>query len=319
MRKSDTGVAVVNYSKKKPQKFEVLKSQLQLQSMVWPALIFVFIFSYIPMGGNIIAFKNYNVMRGFLDSPWAGLKYFKEFFVDPNFMNVLKNTLGINILGFIIGFPAPIIFALFLNELNLPKFKKFVQTVSYLPYFVSWAVFGGLIVTVLSPTSGVLNALLIKISVISESINFLGEADNFWIIMVIANLIKGIGWGSIIYIAAISGVDQEIYESATIDGAGRFQKMWNITLPGIATTVSIMMIFSISGILNTGYEQLIVLQNPLNLVRSETIDTYVYKVGIQQMRYSYATAVGFVKALVAVILLLGANYSSKKITENSLF
>lgn len=296
-----------------------LKAQFELQSMVWPALIFLFIFSYIPMYGILIAFKEYNMFLGITESPWAGLTHFKEFFLDPNFMSVLRNTLAINGLNLLIGFPAPIIFALMLNEITNSKFKRFVQTVSYLPHFVSWVVFGGLILTILSPTNGILNFLLVQLGILSEPVNFIGEADNFWMILVTGEVIKGLGWGAIIYIAAISGVDQDMYEAATIDGAGRVQKMWYVTLPSIMGTVVIMLIFAISAILNTGFEQILVLQNPLNLETSETIDTYVYKTGLQQMRYSYSTAVGVAKSVVAVTLLLLANYVSKKITDRGLF
>nr|WP_246320556.1 ABC transporter permease subunit [Paenibacillus qinlingensis] len=224
-----------------------------------------------------------------------------------------------NILVLIFGFPAPIVFALFLNELTTSKFKRFVQTVSYLPHFVSWVIFGGLIMTVLSPSNGILNLLLQKLHIINEPLNFMGKPDLFWFIMVGAEMLKGIGWGAIIYIAAIAGVDPELYEAAKIDGAGRFQRMWYITVPSIMGTIVIMLIFAVSSILNTGIEQMLVMQNPLNLNVSETIDTYVYKVGLQQMRYSYSTAVGLAKSLVALILLIGANQVTRKISGNSLF
>ncbi|MFC5465906.1 ABC transporter permease [Lederbergia graminis] len=287
--------------------------------MVWPALLFLAIFAYIPMYGVIIAFKEYDLFLGITDSPWVGLAHFREFFVDPNFTNVLKNTLAINTLLLFFGFPAPIIFALLLNEIMNKRFKAFVQTISYLPHFVSWVIFGGFIMNVLSPTNGVINILLMKMGIVEQAINFMGEAQYFWFILVIGEMLKGLGWGAIIYIAAISGVDPQLYEAATMDGAGRFQKMWYITLPSILGTVVIMFIFAVSAILSTGFEQILVLQNPLNLETSETLDTYVYKTGLQQMRYSYSTAVGLAKSVVALILLIVANYLSKKITDNSLF
>ncbi|NOU69395.1 ABC transporter permease subunit [Paenibacillus sp. LMG 31461] len=287
--------------------------------MVWPGVLFLLIFSYIPMYGILIAFKDYDLFLGVSGSPWVGLEHFKEFFIDANFMNVLRNTLAMNILVLIFGFPAPIVFALFLNELTTARFKRFVQTISYLPHFVSWVIFGGLIMTVLSPSNGILNLLLQKLHIINEPLNFMGKPELFWFIMVGAEMLKGIGWGAIIYIAAIAGVDQELYEAAKIDGAGRFQRMWYITVPSIMGTIVIMLIFAVSSILNTGIEQMLVMQNPLNLDVSETIDTYVYKVGLQQMRYSYSTAVGLAKSLVALILLIGANQVTRKISGNSLF
>lgn len=295
------------------------KQQIQLQTMILPAVIFIIIFAYVPMYGLIIAFKDYKVLKGFFGSEWVGIKYFQEFFMDPIFPRLLRNTLGMNLLSFAINFPAPIIFALLLNELRFMRYKKAIQTVSYLPHFVSWVVFGGLALNILSPTTGALNGILVKLGVIPEPVNFIAIPEYFWIIMAILSLIKGLGWGSIIYIAAISGVYPELYESAVVDGAGRFQRMWHITLPCIAPTISIMLIFAIAGILNTGVEQLLVLQNSSNIAMSETIDTYVYKIGIQQARYSFATAAGLAKSIVAVLLLLGANYLSKKISENSLF
>lgn len=287
--------------------------------MIWPGIIFLFIFAYIPMYGILIAFKEYNMFLGINASPWVGLKHFQEFFVDPNFLSVLRNTLAINGLGLLIGFPAPIIFALLLNEITSNKFKRVVQTISYLPHFVSWVVFGGLIITILSPSNGIINFILLSTGIISEPISFLTNPNNFWGILVTGEIVKGLGWGAIIYIAAISGVDQEMYEAAKIDGAGRIQKMWYITLPSILGTVVIMFIFAVSAILNTGFEQILVLQNPLNLTTSETIDTYVYKTGLRQMRYSYSTAVGLAKSIVAIVLLFTANYLSKKITDRGLF
>ncbi|MFD0959304.1 ABC transporter permease [Paenibacillus chungangensis] len=295
------------------------RSQLDIQSMVWPGLIFLFVFSYIPMYGIVIAFQDYDLFAGVLDSPWVGLKHFQEFFNDPNFGQVIQNTLAINVLGLLIGFPAPILFALLLNEIASMRFKRFIQTVSYLPHFVSWVVFGGLIINVLSPANGIINAILVQTGVLAEPVNFMGNADYFWYILVLGEMLKGLGWGAIIYIAAIAGVDPEMYEAATIDGANRFQKIWHITLPSIMGTIVIMLIFAISALLNTGFEQILVLQNPLNLETSETIDTYVYKLGLRNMRYSYSTAVGLTKSVIALFLLLSANYVSKKISGKGLF
>ncbi|WP_233567042.1 ABC transporter permease [Cohnella endophytica] len=295
------------------------RNQLSLQSMVWPGLAFLLVFSYVPMYGVLIAFKEYDLFEGVIGSPWVGFVHFREFFNDPNFLNVLRNTLAINLLGLVLGFPAPILFALFLNEISSKRFKSFVQTVSYLPHFVSWVIFGGLMLTVLSPSNGALNGLLLQLHLIDEPINFMAKTNLFWFIMVGMEMLKGIGWGAIIYIAAIAGVDQEMYEAAKIDGANRFQKIRYVTMPAIMGTVVIMLIFAISSILNTGFEQVMVMQNALNLDVSETIDTYVYKVGLSEMRYSYSTAVGLAKSVVALVLLFGANYVSRKISDSSLF
>lgn len=309
--------------------FHTLRNQFELQSMVWPGLIFLLIFAYIPMYGIIISFQDFtllsltkssNIFSAYMSSPWVGFKHFKEFFSDPYFLITLRNTLGINIIGMIVGFPFPIIFALLLNEIKALKFKKFVQTVSYLPHFVSWVIFGGMIYTMLATDSnGVVNIFLQSIGLIEEPVEFLANPDYFWAIVVISSIIKGFGFNAVLYIAAIAGVDQEIYDAAEIDGCGRFAKIRYITIPAIMGTISIMFIFSISGILNTGFDQIIVLQNPLNLDMSETIDTYVYKVGIGQMRYSYSAAVGLAKSIVSTLLLAGANYTTKKLAGESLF
>ena len=306
--------------RKNKQANDKLKHQLEIQSMVLPGVIFLILFAYLPMIGVVTAFIDYNPVKGYLGSEFVGLKYFKELFSDWAFPMILKNTLGINLIGLAISFPTTIIFALMLNEIQNPLFKKTVQTVSYLPHFVSWVIFGGIIIQLLSPgTDGVINKLLLSIGLIKEPINFLGEEKLFWPILIAASLIKGIGWSAIIYIAAIAGINTELYEAATIDGAGRLQKTWYITLPGIAGTIIVMLIFEISGILNSGMDALLVLQNDLNYYASETIDFYVYHVGIGNFRYSYATAIGLLKSIVGLILLLTANFASKKLTDRGLF
>lgn len=293
-----------------------VKEQLAIQSMVWPALIFLFVFAYLPMYGIVGAFREYNIVSGY--GEWVGLKYFKQFLTDPNLLNVTRNTLAINFLGLILGFPAPVILALFLNELKFTGFKRVAQTISYLPNFLSWVIFGGMVLEFLSE-NGAFSALLVHFGLLKHGINFMGRGEYFYIIFVIASIIKTMGYGSILYVAAIAGVDVELYEAATMDGCNRFQRMWYITIPSIMGTVVIMLIFQISAILNTGYEQILIFQNALNKPFSETIDTYVYMIGMQQQRFSYATAVGLLKSVIAVILLVGANKISKKLTEKSLF
>ena len=295
------------------------KSQAELQSMVLPGIIFLIIFAYIPMFFAVIAFKDYNIVKGIDASPWVGLKHFLKIFNDSSFLNVMRNTFGINLLGLAIGFPAPIILALLLNELTHDRFKRFVQTSSYLPYFFSWAVYGGIVLNFLSPNVGLLNGLLKSLGIIDKGINFIGTPEYFWWIIVLSGLVKGVGFSSIIYLAAIAGVDQSLYEAAKVDGANRFQVIRYITIPSIMGTIVIMLILAVAGILSTGPEQILVLQNVMNLKTSETLDTYVYKIGLQQMNFSYATAVGLFKATVAVTLLAGTNYLSKKVTEKGLF
>jgi putative aldouronate transport system permease protein len=300
--------------------FKRFWQQIEIQSMVIPGIIFLIIFCYVPMYGILIAFKKYNIgSPNIISAPWAGLKYFKEFLIDENLPLILKNTLGMNLIGLLVGFPVIIIFALMLNEIINVKFKKIVQTISYLPHFISWAVFAGIIMRMLAVDGGVVNDYLMKFHFATEPVFFMAEPKYFWGISIIAGIIKEIGWSAIIYIAAITGVGYELYEAAIIDGAGRFKRMWHITLPSISGTIVILLVLSISGILNSGFEQIYMLQNGLNHSASEVIDTYVYKMGLGDMRYSYATAVGLMKSIIAVILLLSANKISKHLTDKGLF
>lgn len=298
------------------------KDQLSLQSMIIPGILFVFVFTFIPLYGVLIAFKEYNIVtgiKGIFEAEWVGLANFKEFVNDINFWNMLKNTLGINLLSLLITFPFTILFAILLNEVTSAKFKKLTQTVTYLPHFISWSIFGGLVISILSPSTGVVNYLLQKLGIIDQAIHFLGNPDYFWLLAVLTNLIKELGWGAILYLAAIAGIDQEMYEAAYMDGATRFQRIWHITLPSITGTIVILLVFQISNILNSGFDQFFVLQNPLNIDASEVIDTYVYKVGLQEFRMEYATAVGLMKTVIALFLLYLANFIAKKITGKGIF
>lgn len=318
LARDDKSTALENRAPKGKWRRFFSGDQFQMQSMIWPGLILCFIFSYIPMYGIIIAFKDYNILSSVTGAEWVGLKYFREFFNDPALSNVLRNTLALNGLALLFSFPAPILLALFINEIKNVKFKKTVQTISYLPHFLSWVIFGGIVMEMLMP-NGVVSVLLYKLGILSEPINFMAKGEYFYAIYTIISIIKSVGFGSILYVAAITGIDQELYEAATVDGCGRFQKMWYITIPCISGTIVIMLIFQISSILNTGYEQIILLQNSLNLAYSETLDTYVYKIGIAQSRYSYAAAVGLLKSILSVSLMLIANQTSKKALGRGLF
>jgi len=301
------------------RKFKISTRQLQLQSMILPGVIFLLIFEYFTYYGMLIAFQDYNVVRGFFSSPWVGFKHFKFLFSDPNMFLVLKNSLAINLLQLIFAFPAPIIFALLINEVPSLPFKKATQTISYLPHFVSWVIFGGMIIKLLSPDEGAINEILMALGILKEPVLFMAKPEYFWFIVVLAGIIKGTGWGSILYIAAISGVDTELYDAATVDGAGRFAKMRYVTLPSISLTIMIMLIFEISRILNTGFDRIWIFQNFLNISTSEVFETYTYKIGIEKLKFSYGTAVGLTKSVVSVVLLTCANFASRKLTENSLF
>lgn len=276
------------------------------------------IFHYIPMYGILIAFKHFDIIGTISSAPWAGLEHFRAFLEDDSFWYIVKNTLGISLLKLAIGFPLPIVFALFLNEIRSTRFKKSIQTISYLPHFLSWVILGGILTTWLADT-GMINQLLLAWGWIDQPISYLAEPGYFWTIVVSSDIWKELGWSAIIYLAAMAGVSTDMYEAATIDGAGRFQKMWYVTLPAIKGTISILFILAVSGILNSNFDQILVLRNSLNESASNVVDIYVYQVGIQQGRFSYSTAVGLLKSVLALILLLIANSVTKRMNNTSLF
>ena len=298
-----------------------------LQVMALLGLIWMLIFNYAPMYGLLIAFKeNFRVVDNifslsFLTSPWAshrGFGHFIAFVQDPQFVSVITNTLGISLLRLFIIFPLPIIFALLLNELRSVRFKRAIQTISYLPHFISWVVLGGILTTWLSET-GFINEMLVGLGVIDQGITYLAFPQYFWGIITISNIWKELGWSAIIYIAAISSIDQEMYEAAELDGIGRFRRMWSLTLPCISGTITILFILAIGALFNSNFEQILVLWNPLNAPRSNVLDIYVYHVAMQGMRFSYAAAIGFFRSVIAFGLLFGANQVIKKINGSALF
>jgi len=298
-----------------------------LQIMALLGLLWMLVFNYMPMYGILVAFKrNYRITQSlfslsFLKSTWApmgGFGHFVSFIKDPEFINILINTLGISLLKLFIAFPLPIVFALLLNELRSQRFKRVVQTISYLPHFLSWVILGGILTTWLSNT-GFLNEIFVKAGLLKEGITFLGYPKYFWGIVVISDIWKELGWSSIIYLAAISSIDQEMYEAAEIDGVGRFRRIWSITLPCIMSTITILFILAVGGLLNTNFDQILVLWNPLNAPRSTVIDIYTYHVAMRGMRFSYASAIGLFKSVVAFMLLYGANKVTKKLNDVSLF
>lgn len=299
-----------------------IRTQTELQTMIWPAILYIVLFSFIPLIGLLMAFKNYDPttgISGIFTGVWNNFQNFTGVFQSFQFWPMVRNTLGINLLGSLVGIPATIIFALLLNEVKNARFKSLVQTVTYLPHFLSWVIYGGLIINLLDPQFGVVNFMLVHLHLVHKPVQFLANPSYFWWIAVITGLLKDIGWGAILYLAAIAGVDDSLHEAAAIDGAGRIRRIWNVTIPGILPTVMIMIIFSISGMLNNNFTQIYVLQNSLNMSTSQVIDTYVYQVGLQQFQFAAATAIGLMKSVMALILLVGANYASKKLTDSGLF
>lgn len=297
------------------ERLRALKRYRQLYLMFIPVAIWYIVFQYVPMLGIVIAFKDYSVFTGVWDSPWAGLSHFERFLASADFLRTLKNTLLISIYNLCFGFFSPVLFALLLNELTWPRAKRFIQTVSYLPHFISWAVAGGLFYMLLSPGTGVVNELIQALGF--AKINFLGEADYFRAILVVTGIWKSMGWGAIIYLAAIAGVDESLHEAAYIDGAGRFRRMWHVTLPSIRTVVVIMLILAVGNILDSNFEQIFIMLNQTVMSTGETIDYYVYRVGLSNANnFSYAAAIGLFKSVIGFLLIILTNVITKKIDED---
>ena len=291
--------------------------------MAMLGVVFLMVFNYLPMFGIVVALKDMdrvlNITKALVEKPFVGFDNFTAFLNDKEFINIMMNTLGMNFLQLIIGFPAPIIFALLLNEVIHAKFKKMVQTITYMPYFISCVLFGAIVIGMLSSDGGLINTILIQLKIIDSAIPFTSKPEYFWGIVIISGIIKGIGWGTVIYLAAITSVDQDQYEAAVLDGANRFQKMWYVTLPNISGTIIVFLLLNISNLLTSNFDQIYILQNSLNYARSEVIDTYVYKLGIAQMRYSYTTAVGLFKSVIAITLLALSNMIAKKYLDRGLY
>ena len=303
-----------------------LKKQAPLQMFVWVGIAYLFIFNVIPMFGILMGFKDYDIsmgITGIFTSEWVGGRYFKEFFTDYKFGNLLKNTVGISALKLIFSFPVPIAFAIMLNEIRNMKVKKAVQTCSYLPHFISWIIISGLSFQFLS-NAGVINTLLGKLHLIEEPIKFLTNKDLFWGLAVSLDIWKEMGWWAIVFLAAIAGISKELYEAAEIDGAGRMQKILHITLPCIKGTIVVVLIMTMGnlfggGLSGSNFEQSYLLGNNMNKDASEIIQTYVFDVGLKQGRYAYATAVGLVQSVVSLVLIMMSNFASKKIAGQGLF
>jgi putative aldouronate transport system permease protein len=282
-----------------------------------PGIIWFIIFAYIPLYGLSLAFKDYNYGLGMLGSPWAGLKYFHQFFDFYQSKDIIKNTIVISLMKVLFGFPAPIIIAILLNEVRINSFKRTVQTIFYLPHFISWVVVVTLLHRMLTPQGGPINDLLGMLGF--ESIFFMANLDWFYQLIVSSYIWKIFGWNSIIYLAAIAGIDQQLYEAAKIDGCGRMKQIWHITLPGIAAITIILFILESGTLMYAGYEQLLLMSNPATASIGTVLDVYVIRMGLEQGRLSYATAVGLFQSMIALVLVLTVNYLGKKFSDNSLF
>lgn len=292
----------------------------QLYALLALPLIYLLVFKYIPMVYMLVAFKKYSIVQSVWEMPWAknhGFEYFIKAFKNRDFINALRNTLVLNLLDLVVGFPAPIIFALILNELVFKKFKRVVQTIAYMPHFLSWVIIYGLALQLFAPSTGLLNMLITKLGF--ETIPFLND-PNHWVGTYIGlGVWQSFGWNSIIYLAAIAGINSELYEAASVDGASRWRKMWHITLPGIRPTIVVILIMNMGNILGSGFDRPFALQNNLVMSTAEVISTFVYKNGIRGLQFSLTTAVGFFQSVICLIFLLLSNWISRRLGERGIW
>ncbi len=298
----------------------IMKHKALYLVFLLPAVITAILFQYRPMVGVIMAFQDFDISAGsYLASPFIGLENFRTFFANPRFWQALKNTLGLGLYSLLVVFPLPIIFALVLNEVRFPGFKRTVQTITYLPHFLSWVVVATMVYRILDPGAGVINQIRMFFG--AEALPFMREPEFFWHVTIISSIWKEIGWSAIIYIAAISSIDPQLYEAAVIDGAGRFRRMMSITLPSIASTVALMFILKISSIVSSGglFDAVFNLSNPMVNERSYTLEMYAYYEGIVSAKYSYATAITLTQSVVGLIVVITANSIYKRVTQKSVF
>lgn len=282
--------------------------------MLIPVVVWYIVFCYAPMGGMVIAFKKFSAIKGIWASPWVGMANFEKLFKTTAFWTATKNTLILSGLKLLICFPIPIIFAILLNEMTQLKFKKLVQTVSYLPHFISWSVAGGMIIMLLSPSTGAVGAIVKFFGGTPQ--NYIGMSEYFRTIIVVSDIWKGMGWSAIIYMAAITSVDEQLYEAAVIDGAGRFARIWHVTLPGIRSIIAIQLILAVGNILNVSFDQIFNLVTDMTLDVGETLDHYVYRVGLgSSNNFSIGTATGMLKSVIGLFLVIGTNAISRKLTD----
>lgn len=286
--------------------------------LLWlPGFIYFIMFRYVPMGGLVIAFKDYSPFKGIWGSDWVGLRWFQKFFSTNDFGMLLYNTLGISLLSLFLYFPAPIILSLFLNEVRHNGYKRVVQTLVYVPHFVSWVIVASLTYQLFNVSDGIVN--LVYQAITGTSFDILQNASAFWGLIIGQDIWRETGYGTIVFLAALSGVDQELYEAARVDGAGRWRLMWHITLPAIRGTIVMMLILRVGGLLNTGYEQIFLMRNDLNISRAEVFDTYIYTKGIKSGQYSYSSAAGMFKSIVGMIMVLISDRVAKIFGESGLY
>ncbi len=294
-----------------------LNKNKYLYLMCLPGLAFLIIFKYIPMYGIMMAFQDFNFKKGIFGSPFNNFANFRQLFNSAKFFTVFGNSLTLSIMRLVVSFPIPIILALLINEIKNQAYKRTTQTLMYLPHFISWVVLGGIATNFLSVGDGLINGVIASLG--GEKINFLGSSRWFRFVIIVTNVWKEAGWGTIIYLSALAAINPEYYEAATVDGASRWQKIAHITLPGIANTIVITLVLQVGGLMNNGFEQIYLFQNDLNVSVSEVFETYTYNIGIVGGRYSYSTAVGLFKNVIGTILIFSTNTIAKKLGGATLY
>lgn len=288
----------------------------QIYLLILPTIIYFIVFAYIPFYGLQLAFKDFQIFRGIWVSPWVGFEHFETLFSSEKFPQLLRNTLLISAYRLIFGFPVPILFALLLNEVTHIWFKRSVQTITYFPHFLSWVVMAGIVINLLGPT-GIINSLLQDMGY--GSVNFLTNPDLFRTNLVVTGILKEFGWGAIIYLAALTGIDPQLYEAAKIDGAGKLRQIWDITLPGLRPVMAVLLVLSMGTLLEAGFDQVFMLLNGAVLQTGDIIDTYVYRVGLLEAEFELATAVGLFKGVVGMVMIISANYALRRFGERSIW
>lgn len=282
-----------------------------------PGILYFFLFKYVPLFGSVIAFQNYNIFKGITGSDWVGLEHFQKMFSHYDFLRILNNTLLLGLYDLVIAFPVPILLAILLNEVRMIVFKRLLQTIVYMPHFLSWVVISGIFMGIFSMDAGVVNKALGFLGM--QPIYFLGEDSYIRSILIGSGIWRDSGYGTIIFLAAIAGINPDLYEAAEVDGAGRLKQIWSITLPSLLPTIMILLLLHIGKFLDLGFERVFVFLNPLNLESGEILDTYIYKAGLLSQQYSYTTAIGLFKSVVGLMLILLGNFFSKKTTGESLY
>ncbi len=294
-----------------------LRQYWDLYLIMVPGILYFIIFKYLPMWGIVIAFQDYSVFSGIWHSDWVGLKHFESMFQNKDFYKIFKNTVLISLYKLLWGFPGPIVLALLLNEVRHVKYKRVIQTLAYLPHFLSWIIVAGILVNILSPTTGVVNEILVFLGM--EPVFFMASPQWFRTIIVASDIWKDVGWGAIIYLAALAGIDPQLYEAATVDGASRWKQMRYITLPSLLPTIIILFVLRLGHVLDVGFEQIYVMYNPLVYEVGDVIETYVYRVGLTQSQFSFSTAVGLFKSLIGLVLVIVSNKAAKRMGHEGIW